>query len=312
MSVLSSQFTPAYQHITVVGTGLIGGSVVMAIRQMAPQCHIHAVDTHGDSLRALLKNNVVDTATQTLPAEWPDHHLVILATHLESNIDYLQRISPQVLENPTITITDIGSCKTGICQVGEELLPNGQFIGGHPLAGKEVSGLPHATGLLFAGKPYVLCPTTDWQQDARKQTRVEELKAFLEHCLQVRIGFQTPGHHDWAMAYVSHLPQLYAVLLTNLLANNGPEELLGFHGAGMDGQLRLAASPYAMWQPIFANNATHIREAIRGCRDLLDEAEKALEPPTTATMEQWFRQANQVHRDFHKTRNQTGVYPNAD
>ncbi len=291
--------TMPYQHLTVVGAGLIGGSFILAARQTCPSLHIRAVDTDEATLQYLLKASVVDAVSRELPAEWPPNHLVVLATHLDSNIALLEQLAPRIKHDPTVTVTDIGSCKQAVCQAGTALLPT-QFIGGHPLAGREVSGVQHATGLLFAGKPYVLCGDSNAEN-------VVALKTFIETTLKAHIGFQTPAHHDWAMAYVSHLPQLYAVLLTNLLAEHRPGELLGFHGAGMDGQLRLAASPYAMWQPIFSHNRQHLKEAIRGCRELLDEAETMLTAPT-GQGEAWFGaafdKANTIHREFHAVRQQ--------
>jgi prephenate dehydrogenase len=290
-----------YQHLTVIGGGLIGGSILMAARQTQPELTIHVIDTNEATLQQLLSQGIVNRATHSLPSTLASNHLIVLAAHLDNNVAYLKRIAKLIGDDETITVTDIGSCKASICQTGKALLPKQQFIGGHPLAGKEVSGVNHATGLLFAGKPFVLCPPDNWEDDNELIGRVNTLKTFIEDTLRAHVGFQSPQHHDWAMAYVSHLPQLYAVLLTNLLAQNRPGELLSFHGAGLDGQLRLAASPYAMWEGIFSHNKSHIQEAIRGCRELLDEAEHAL---TTDTMANWFKQANWIHEEFHAVRRQ--------
>ncbi len=299
MDELAHNAPTPYQHLTVVGCGLIGGSFILAVRQTCPNLHIRAVDTDEATLQYLLQSKVVDAVSRELPTDWADNHLVVLAAHLDSNIAILEKLAPHIKHDASITVTDIGSCKQDICAVGEQLLPT-QFIGGHPLAGREVSGVQHATGLLFAGKPYVLCGNSHTEN-------VVALKAFIETALKAHVGYQTPQHHDWAMAYVSHLPQLYAVLLTNLLADHRPGELLGFHGAGMDGQLRLAASPYTMWQPIFQQNQKNLKEAIRGCRELLDTAETMLDtgnPMCGEWFDKAFHKANTIHREFHAVRQQ--------
>lgn len=300
MTPLTSHPT-LFNHITVFGAGLIGGSFLMACRAK-PELHIRAVDPHDETLQYLLRAQTVDQVSLTFPNEFAENHLIVLAAHLDTNIELLQTLAPKVKDRDDVLITDIGSCKQAICDLGDAILPH-HFVGGHPLAGKEFSGVKHATPLLFAGKPFAICPPTPYPTDPTITGNVEHLMQFIETTLHAKVGTLDRAQHDKAMAYVSHFPQLYATLLTNLLAQNRPGELLGFHGAGMDDQLRLAASPYAMWQHVFDQNRDHLLDVIRQSRALLEEAETLLSGQHPApTMATWFERANTIHREFHQFR----------
>jgi len=192
-----------------------------------------------------------------------------------------------------ILVTDIGSCKQEIAALGRELLPD-QFIAGHPMAGKEFSGIQHAASLLFAGKSYLLCPHTDTPPEA-----LENLQTFV-NALGATPRLIDAEKHDRYMAYVSHLPQLYSILLSNLLYRNEPGHLVGYHGAGLDDQIRLAASPYSMWGDVLFHNAENMAQVLIELRGIIDEALPLLKQP--GALDSWFTRANEIHSQFHKMR----------
>ncbi len=286
-----------FKYLTVIGTGLLGGSFAMACREMFSDLHIRAVDSDEKTLQYAIRAGIVDEVSLTLPVTWEEDHLIVLATHLYQSMDLLRLFAPEI-KGKHVTVTDIGSCKRAICALGEELLPS-QFIGGHPLAGKELSGIAHATSLLFAQKPYAFCPSTYLDQDAELQERFDQLKTFITVGLRAKIGELTAEEHDRYMAFVSHFPQLYAIMLTNLLHRNQPGKLLAFHGAGIDDQLRLAASPYTMWRDIFDLNQDNIRSVVHEFFTMAAEAEDILTSPPMAV---WFNRANELYQEFHEFR----------
>ncbi len=269
----------------------------MACREIYPNLHIQVVDPDEKTLQYALRAGIADKVSLTLPETFESEHLIVLATHLYTAIEILKTLAPQI-KGQNITVTDVGSCKRAICQLAETLLPS-QFIGGHPLAGKEFSGIEHATGLLFAGKPYAFCPSPLMAQDPELQTRFDQLKPFVMEGLRAKIGELNADEHDRYMAFVSHFPQLYAVMLTNILHKNKPGKLLAFHGAGIDDQLRLAASPYEMWRDIFDLNQDNILSVIGQFTTMATEAEGLLNQPPMAT---WFNRANELHQEFHEFR----------
>jgi prephenate dehydrogenase len=285
-----------FNRLTVIGLGLIGGSMAMAVRERFPNWRIKAVDPNAETLQYALRQQVVDEVALTLPERWPEGeggaHLIVIACHLTPALTVLRHLAPLV-KGKNILVTDIGSCKQEIAELGRELLPD-QFIAGHPMAGKEFSGIQHAASLLFAGKSYLLCPHTDTPAE-----RLETLQAFVR-ALGANPRLIDAAKHDRYMAYVSHLPQLYSVLLSNLLYRNEPGHLVGYHGAGLDDQIRLSASPHSMWGDVLFHNADNMINVLTEMREIIDEVLPLLKQP--GALEPWFEHANEIHRQFHVMR----------
>lgn len=285
-----------FKNLTIIGLGLIGGSLAMAARERFPDWHIRAVDTNPEALQYALRHQMIDRGMLTLPDELEEDHLMVIATHLGVSSGILESLAPRV-QGRRITVTDVGSCKRPIMELGKRLLP-AQFIAGHPMAGKELSGVENATSLLFANKAYLFCPHKETDAET-----LEHLKTFVQ-ALGAIPRVIDADMHDRYMAYVSHLPQLYAILLTNLLYRHEPGHLLSYHGGGLDDQLRLGASPYEMWEAIFSQNRDNLTSALSELRDLIDDVLPLLDTahPDHAKLAGWFARSNDVHRQFHLIR----------
>ncbi len=282
-----------FRHLTVIGLGLIGGSLAMAAKERFPELTVHAVDSHAESLQYALRSKIADQVSLTLPPVLEAGHLVVIATHLSDSLKMLEALAP-VVQGEDVLVSDVGSCKRAITALGRQLLPS-QFIAGHPMAGKEFSGIMHATSLLFAGKAYLFCP-----HEQTDPVRLDTLKGFVQG-LGAMPREIDPDTHDRYMAYVSHLPQLYAVLLTNLLYRHEPGRLLALHGGGLDDQLRLAASPYAMWRDIFQQNADNLSGVLKELQGIIEEAAPLL-AADGESLQPWFERSNEVHQAFHAIR----------
>jgi prephenate dehydrogenase len=289
----------AFRYLTVIGLGLIGGSLAMAARQRFPDLVIQGVDPRAEALQFALKHEIINEASLTLPERFAhspqERHLVVLACHLSQSMEILQSLEGIIQPEDNVLITDIGSCKRTIVDVGREQWPK-RFIAGHPMAGKALSGIENATALLFVGKPYLLCP--------HASTDPELLGALEQFVADIGARPQSvdADRHDEYMAYVSHLPQLYAVLLANVLERKHCEKMLSCHGGGIEEQLRLAASPYAMWGDILRQNGDNLAQALGELRTFIDEALIDLQNPASAKAEEtWlarFERANHVEGLF--------------
>lgn len=244
-----------FSRITIIGLGLIGGSLAMAIKSRYPDVHLQAIDPNGEALQFALKSKVADEVSLSLPASFKDDHLIILACHLSASLALLPQVAERVAGQSSVIVSDVGSCKRQICKLGAELLP-GQFIGGHPMAGRETTGIENGTSLLFAEKRYILCPNSDTLPEAldKLETLVKGIGSTVKHL--------DPDTHDRIMAYVSHFPQLYATLLCGVLKQNKPTQLMQYQGAGLDDQMRLAGSSYAMWKDVFELNADNLSQVL--------------------------------------------------
>lgn len=283
-----------FKRFTVIGLGLIGGSLAMAVRERFPDWRITGIDPNAEALAFALKNDVIHEAASDLPDVFEDDHLVVLACHLTPSLRLLERLAPRV-QGRNILVTDIGSCKKEIAELGQKLLPT-QFIAGHPMAGKEFSGVQHATSLLFANKSYLLCPHAETPPE-----RLEQLRELIKG-LGAIPRLIDAERHDFYMTYVSHLPQLYSILLASLLGRHDPERLLAYYGGGLDGQLRLAASPFSMWGDVFKRNADNMKTALTELRNLIDDVLPLLEQSDASDpasgLGPWFARSNEIHRQF--------------
>ena len=290
--------TPSpFEQVTIIGSGLIGGSFAWLMRERfsTETLHITLVDKDEKALQSALRKGIASVAQQSLPDTFGGSHLVVLATHLDSNEALLPEVAKRV-QGTDVLVTDIGSVKRGIVDLGFELLPHA-FVGGHPMAGREKQGLEHASSLLFFQKRFLLTPHPDF-----KETRLlTQFKSFLELIGMVPVLMEA-AHHDEAMAYVSHLPQLYAVVLTNLIAQHKPGHLLAFHGGGIDDQLRLAASPAAMWVPVYERNADNMEAVLDEMIHLLQEMRASMKDNTA--VRGWFETSNTIHMAYQQLKQQ--------
>lgn len=280
-----------FKHLTVIGLGLIGGSFAMAVRSVFPEIHILGVDEDEEALTYAIRAGIVDKVSRKLPERYEENHLVVIATHLNSSLTVLSSVAHTIkdLTVKDAVVMDVGSCKRAICDLAEMTLPD-QFIGGHPMAGKEFSGIEQATSLLMMGKWFLLTPLKN--TPSQTLSRLEQFLSSLGTLPKV----VDAESHDRYMAYVSHLPQLYAIGLTNLLFQHEPARLLSYHGGGIDDQLRLSASPYVMWRDVYAQNQDNVKAALDG---LIQELQRLSASLSGDALETAFLQANMVHRVFH-------------
>lgn len=261
----------------------------MLLRDRFPSLHLRGVDVNEGALQLALRKGIIQAASQTLPTTFEGQHLVVLASHLPVNTAMLEALAPVVSTLPNVTVIDFGSAKRSITALGDQLLGE-QFIAGHPMAGRETSGLETASSLLFVGKRFLLTPLPQHAESPR----VQGVLSLLNQA-GMRPVLLSAEEHDEVMAFVSHFPQLYAVLLTNVLAKHRPGFVLGFHGGGIDDQLRLAASPYAMWGPVFAENADNLRPVLDEMIASLQQLKASLDAPE---LKDWFDTSNQIHHAF--------------
>jgi prephenate dehydrogenase len=246
------------KKITIIGCGLIGGSIALALRRSRPEWSVACLDVPA-RLPAIREAAVADEvgSIEDLAAHVPDSSLVLIATPVQAVLETASRLRPHL--RPGSIVTDVASTKKRIMEEAQALMPPGvHFIGGHPMAGSEHSGVEAADPLLFSDRVYLLCPYADTPPDALLQ-----LMDLAEDLLALPITVD-PGEHDRIMAMVSHLPQLISVALM-LAAQAGDAEhamLDKLAGRGFLDMTRLAASEFAMWQGILETNRDAIEESL--------------------------------------------------
>ncbi len=233
----------------VVGLGLIGTSWAQAFHRVTPHCPVLGIDPALST-----PPPGVDALLPPLTAPLAAHSWVVLAAPLSQNCHWLQHNAAWL---QACWVTDVGSCKRRITALGDALLPDGRFLGGHPMAGKAQCGAAHAEPNLFDQRPYFLCPTPQ-THPAWLDTLANVVAEFGAQPERV-----SPQLHDQRVAATSHLPQLYSLLLAGYLQNQHPGWPAGA-GPALAEQLRLCGSSATMWQDIFEENWDNVQSVAQG------------------------------------------------
>jgi len=252
-------------QITIIGCGLIGGSIALALKRRRPEISVVCLDLP-DRLSAIQEAAVSDqVGTLDDAAKYlPESSIVILATPVQTILDTLAYIRPWLRAGAIVT--DVGSTKKMITSEARKLIPPGvHFIGGHPMAGSEHSGVEAADPLLFSDRVYILCPYQDTPPGALL-TLIDLAESLLAFPITM-----DPEEHDRIMAMVSHVPQLISVALMYAALKGDAEHgmLDKLAGRGFLDMTRLSASAYGIWKGILATNAEAIRDAIERFKECL-------------------------------------------
>lgn len=258
---------PIFSRVAIVGLGLIGGSLSMAVRRQWPSSLVIGVDRKEIVERAMLLH-AIDVGADDLGMT-ADADLVVLAAPVQE-ICRLLRSDLAALIDREVVVTDVGSTKGAVAEAARALPERLRFIGGHPLAGAAVAGIDHARADLFAGRPWLLCPARDGSLH-----RVDELVT----ALGAKPRTLTPAEHDRLVAFLSHLPQLAASALMEIVGEAVKEDGLSLAGRGLQDTTRLAASPPDIWKDVCATNSAQIAEALDQLIARLQELRSGLDDP---------------------------------
>jgi prephenate dehydrogenase len=256
-------------RIAIVGVGLIGGSIGLALRERGLVNEVVGVGRRTANLDKARERGAVDWTTTNLVLGVAEADLVIVATPVATIVDTVRAVAGAA---PRATITDAGSTKAAICRelresvalapaasgepshLGASTSPLAhRFIGSHPIAGDHRTGPEHARANLFDGRTVVITP-----EDQTPPGLVERVKEFWES-LGAEVALLSPEEHDRALAATSHLPHLIAAAL----AAATPEEWLRLAGSGWGDTTRIAAGDPQLWTQIFSQNRAGVVDALR-------------------------------------------------
>ena len=244
--------TPIFQKIGIIGLGLIGGSIALAAREIWPASLVIAVDNK-DVLETAMRLHAIDVAADDAVV-LAEADLIILAAPVRQNLLLLETLDEHVRQ-PAV-ITDTGSTKRAIVEAATSLPPRFTFIGGHPLGGAAASGLEHARPDLFKDRPWLFTPGGEAGSEG-----LERLVEFVR-ALGAQPRILDAAAHDRLLAFLSHLPQLTASALMQVVGDAVGEAGLELAGRGLIDTTRLASSPAEIWRDIASTNADEIRPAL--------------------------------------------------
>ncbi|HLG62278.1 MAG TPA: prephenate dehydrogenase [Ktedonosporobacter sp.] len=241
-----------FNRVAIVGLGLIGGSMGLALRKAKAAQHIAGYDLgRGVSDRAR-KIGAIDQPHSSLGDAVRGAELVILATPVGAMRSLLQNVAEAL--TPGAVVTDVASTKAQVMSWAEEFLPDSvAFVGGHPMTGKEISGVEAADANLFQGRVYCLTPTA-----RTRPTAVNKVSQLVE-TIGARVRFLEPAEHDGQVAGVSHLPFLASSALVNTVAGSGGwGDASVLASNGFRDVSRLAAGNPEMYRDICLTNSEAI------------------------------------------------------
>lgn len=284
-----------FSKILIYGLGLIGGSLALALRNAFPDVYIYGAERDKNVLRQAKRRGIIDASVTGLK-EICDCDLIILATPINKIIATLAEIGRHA--KPGSVITDVGSTKVDICRAAQRHFPaNVYFIGGHPMTGKERSGLEASDEQLFLRASYLLCPNGN----VPKKT-VGAFVRFIK-AIKAKPLLIDPETHDRLVAYTSHLPQILSTSLANLLVRKGSEEaMIRLSADGLRDMVRLACSSYTVWKDICQTNQTNLQGAIEEYVTLLTQIKTRL---ASADLAKHFSNANKFCRSYTKLKKST-------
>jgi prephenate dehydrogenase len=270
-------------NVAVVGLGLIGGSYAMSLRKLKP-LEICGIDMDGSILEEALKNGIIDRGSKTGEVVLKQSDLVIIALYPEETVEFLKRNIHNFKKNAIIT--DTCGIKTGILEEVNSFLPKElDFIGGHPMAGKETRGLKAADRNLFKDANYILTPV-----EGNRKGNLELIEKMAKGIGCKNVVSITPEEHDRIVSFTSQLPHVIAVSLMN--SNITAQNIGLFAGGSFKDATRVAVINSTLWSQLFTLNSENLIDEIEKFEDSIKKIKRAILSEDKDTLDNIFKNAS--------------------
>jgi prephenate dehydrogenase len=287
---MPSRSTPPVRHLAILGPGLLGGSIGLAVRKRKLARKIVVWGRRIEAARAAVKRGAADRAAVTPEEAVHGADLVILCTPVGSMPSLARQFRSKLARNAIVT--DVASTKYDIVkQLSTILAGRTTYIGSHPMAGAEKDGIEAARANLFDGAVCILTP-----QPRIRPSAVQKLANFWE-ALGCRIQTTTASEHDEIVAYISHLPHLVAAGLVNLV-NHRKAEAFNFIGNGFRDMTRIAAGSAEMWSEIVLSNREEIRRGLDRMIEELETIRRHVANSSDIDLRSYLRRARQQREEL--------------
>jgi prephenate dehydrogenase len=258
-----------YDTVAIVGVGLIGGSIGLALRERKLARKIVGIGRRQSSLDAARTIGAIDHGVTSLSTGVAEAQLVVVATPVDTVVERV--VHAAAVAPAAALITDVGSTKESIVSMIDAALATRRsgprFVGSHPLAGDHRTGAEHARADMFEDRVVVVTPT-----EATRPAAITEISGFWEG-LGANVSTMSPDKHDAALAITSHLPHAVAVAL----AAATPSELLRLTAGGWRDTTRVAGGDPKLWHAIFTANRQHVLDAIELMGQTLETLRETIE-----------------------------------
>jgi len=275
-------------NVTIIGIGLIGGSMGISLKESGFANHIIGVDKSTENLDKALRRRLIDEAAP-LEEAIQKSAVIILAIPVNA----IQKVLPQVLDLVTSQVViDVGSTKANILELVKNHPQRSRYVATHPMAGTEFSGPEAAIPNLFANKCCVFCDTEESSPDAVK------LVHLLFEAMEMNIVYREGADHDVHSAYVSHMSHIssFALALTVLKKEEDENRIFELASGGFGSTVRLAKSSPDMWVPIFEQNRDNVLDVLDEHINTLARFRSLLIKKDFKTFYQLIEQSNQIKK----------------
>ncbi len=277
-----------FDEICIVGLGLIGGSFALNLKLRGFPGRITAIDVNPEAIEKGIELEIIDGGSlKHSIAKSAD--LIVLATPVGVYETVLKELKPNI--KGECVVTDLGSVKGRLVERCEEILEGvAPFVGGHPIAGTEKSGVEHSVENLFERAKFIITPTKRTDKEAKEKIRR------LWEKLGSEVIEMDPYHHDRVFAAVSHLPHVVAYSIVEAigqLSKEVNENLFEFTGGGFRDFTRIAMSDPIMWRDICIENKENILSSIKKFKEAVEEVERLIESEDREGLKEFFKRAKE-------------------
>ena len=275
------------RRVAIIGLGVIGASLGMALREFRPELEVLGLDADSGTITKAIEMGAI--TRPLMDEDYAGCKIIFIAVPLRTIPKVLLQIRDQLA--PGTTVTDVGSVKSWVMEQYQNYLPNNVCcIGGHPLAGSDRSGITGADKYLLQNAVYVLTPLPN-----TSQANVDELKELIE-ATGAQVMITTPAKHDQMVSKVSHLPHIVAASLMNNLHNQ--PDALRLAAGGMRDTTRIAASNPSLWEDILLFNRSAVADEIGNLIAQLQDYREAISEYNSQKLLKYLTEAQQMRKNL--------------
>ena len=258
-------------RLTIIGAGLIGGSLSLALKQAGAVAHVVGCGRNVDNLKKGVELGVIDSYQSSIVEAVKGADIIVVAVPLGAMRAVFDQLKGNIGEDAVVT--DAGSAKGSVVKVAKACLGTqfNQFVPGHPIAGTENSGIEAGFATLYQNRRVILTPLEETSQHA-----VQRVDAMWQQC-GASIEYLTVEHHDKVLAATSHLPHMLAYAMVNYLSGlNEHDEIFKYAAGGFRDFTRIASSDPVMWRDVCLSNGDALLDFIEGYKEELDMISSAI------------------------------------
>jgi len=273
--------------ITIVGVGLIGGSLARALKEKNLAKTVFGYGRDRSRLDDAKKSNIIDDYSTQIEEAVYHADIIVIATPVGTFRNIFSEVKPLIVDD--VIISDVGSTKTNIVDIAKEILGDKSqcFVPAHPIAGKEKSGFEASDGNLYIGKKVIITPIEDNSSES-----IQVIESMWKN-VGAEVDFMSPQSHDDLLGMTSHLPHMLAFSLVNYLVDQNPSASI-YAGGGFKDFSRIASGDAVMWRDICLQNKDKIITHLRGYQSTVEELIDAIDQEESDKLELLFATAKKT------------------